>query len=239
MKSSFDWSSLDRYGVASYVWLISPKIVGQELSVQQFYKIVSTHLKKVFPLTFKNQIDPKVLPGWVYIGGLYYIDRDENQSLPITIVFQYRSKEDIIKTTRRRFWKMCITIADTLLHEVIHMRQHRRRNFRCLDEYISNASRAKIKEEQEYLGSPDEIDAYSFNIACELNEKFNGDRTQIQKYLNKKKIGRRHSSWRMYLKAFEHQHRHPVIVKVKKRVLYYLRAAERGYPYKSSKWINY
>jgi hypothetical protein len=239
MKNSFDWSSLDRYGVASYVWLISPKIVGRELSAQQFYKIVSTHLKKQFPLTFKNQIDPKVVSSWVYIGGLYYIDRDENQDLPITIVFQYKSKEDVIKITKRSFWKMCITISDTLLHEVIHMRQHRRRNFRCLDEYVSTASRAKIKEEQEYLGSPDEIDAYSFNIACELTEKFRGNRTQIIKYLNKKKLERRYSSWKMYLKAFEYKHKHPVIVKVKTRVLYYLRAAQRGYPYKSSKWINY
>jgi hypothetical protein len=45
------------------------------------------------------------------------------------------------------------------------MRQFRRRNFKQLPDYASNAEKSEIREEQEYLGCKDEIDAYSFNIA--------------------------------------------------------------------------
>jgi len=90
------------------------------------------------------------------------------------------------------------------------------------------------------LGNEDEIDAYSFNIACELIDKFNMNQKKILKYLNEDQRGknRKHNSWRMYLKAFQHNHNHKVIRKVKKKVLRYLPAAEYGRPYRTKEWIN-
>jgi hypothetical protein len=136
---------------------------------------------------------------------------------------------------------MCTTIADTILHEIIHMRQFRRRNFKELPDYASNAEKSKIREEQEYLGCSDEIDAYGFNIACELIDKFGKNKRQIVNYLNENQKGkkRRHNSWRMYLKAFEHDHNHPILQRVKKKVVRYLPAAEAGKPYRNKDWINW
>lgn len=241
MSHTFDWSQLNRYGIASYVWLIADRVVGRNLTTQQFYRIMSTHLKKQIPLKFKTQIDNKVIRGWVYIGGFYYVDMDEQYQKSIKLVFQYKSRDDIIYITNKRFWKICLTIADTILHEIIHMRQYRRRNFQHFDGYISEAADPKLQQEQEYLGSPDEIDAYSFNIACELTEKFDGDRNKIIQYLDidQKNLKNRSGCWKMYLKAFEHDHNHPVIQKLKKRIIYYLKAAQRGHPFVSSSWINY
>ena len=135
---------------------------------------------------------------------------------------------------------MCLSIADAVLHEIMHMRQFRRRKFKVLPDYESNAEKTELRNEQGYLGCSDEIDAYSFNIACELFEKFKGSKRDIINYLNQnqKNKRRKHNSWRMYLKAFEHNHDHPIIKRVKKKVVRYLVAAEIGKPYRNKDWIS-
>lgn len=241
MICSFDWSQLNRYGIATYAYLIADKIIDRDLRTDQFYRIITTHLKKEIPLKFKTQIDKKTKKGWVYIGGLYYMDKDEQYQPSIKLVFQYRSRDDTIRITDRRYWRMCLAIADTILHEIIHMRQYRKRNFREMEGYVSESTNLRIQKEQEYLGCADEIDAYSFNIACELTEKFDGDRDKIINFLNEdqKNLSYKHNCWNMYLKYFKDDHNHPVICQVKKRVLYYLRAAKRGKPFISNSWICY
>jgi hypothetical protein len=120
------------------------------------------------------------------------------------------------------------------------MRQYRRRKFKVLPDYASNADKTEIRMEQSYLGCSDEIDAYAFNIACELVEKFQGDKNQIINYLNENQKGkkRRHNSWRMYLKAFQYDHNHPIVQRVKKKVVSYLPQAYLGKPYRNKDWID-
>jgi hypothetical protein len=120
------------------------------------------------------------------------------------------------------------------------MRQFRRRKFKFLPDYASNAEKTEQRNEQIYLGSSDEIDAYGFNIACELTEKFKGDQTRIINYLakNQKNQKQKFNSWRMYQKAFNYDHSHPIIKKLKKKVVRYLPHALIGKPYKNKDWIN-
>jgi asparagine synthase (glutamine-hydrolysing) len=54
---------------------------------------------------------------------------------------------------------------------------------------------------------------------------------------NQKKKYRRHNSWRMYLKAFQHDHNHPIIQRVKKKDVRYLPQAYIGKPYRNKDWI--
>ena len=70
------------------------------------------------------------------------------------------------------------------MHELIHMRQYRRRKFKVLPDYASNADKTEQRDEQSYLGNSDEIDAYSYNIACELMDKFKYDTAKVVNYLN-------------------------------------------------------
>lgn len=237
----FNWSLLDRNGIANFVWQISPKIVKQPLTVSTFHSIVSTHLKKSLPVKVKKSINPVVLVGFVYIGGTYYGDCDEEHKKCIEIVFQYTNKDNVLDINAKRFWRMCYAIADSLLHELIHMRQYRRRAFKELPEYASNAEKTELRQEQSYLGCSDEIDAYGFNIACELMDKFKGDQHWVIEYLNENQKGkkRKHNSWRMYLKAFEHDHNHIIIQRVKKKVARYLTAATYGKPYRNKDWITW
>ena len=238
---NFDWSVLNRNSIILLISTLAPEIVKQPLTVEQFHKKITTLLKKHLPVRVRKTFSPKVDLGFVYVGGCYHSGYDEDYKKCIEILFQYRADEKIITLTSKRFASMCTTIADTLLHEIIHMRQFRRRNFKQLPDYASNAEKTKLRQEQEYLGCTDEIDAYGFNIACELMDKFNKNKKNIISYLNENQKGkyRRHNSWRMYLKAFEHNHNHTILQRVKKKVVRYLPAAEAGKPYRNKDWINW
>lgn len=238
-KIKFDWSLLDRYSIANYIGILYPEIVGNTLTIDLFHRKITQHLKKQLPLRFKKNIEKNLKPGELRIGGFYCSGRDQNRQKCIEIVFEYSLQSKKITITPRKFRRICLCIADTILHEIMHMRQYRRRDFKILPEYNSTAEKTKVRSEQRYLGCSDEIDAYSFNIACELIEKFKGDRFKIIDYLYEENFKwKKYDCWKMYLKTFEYDHSHPIILRVKKKVIKYLPAAKLGKPYKNNDWIS-
>ena len=240
-RSKFDWSILDRNSLYCYLWGVSDKIVGHPLFVPDIHKILANQLKTYLPIRVIKRFNEKVEFGYIYIGGAYYSDYDQDHEKCIEINFSYNPFEEKITLSKLRFKRMCMLFADTLLHEIIHMRQYRRRDYRVLPDYPSTAEKEEQRLEQRYLGCTDEIDAYGFNIACELTEKFSGDHKKIVKYLNenqKNKSGR-NNCWKDYVRAFDYNHNHPVIQKLKKKIIQYLPNAEIGKPYRNKDWINY
>jgi hypothetical protein len=237
----FDWSNLERNNIISTLLELSPDVCGQEIDVETFHTLISKRIKKHFPVMVNVEWDKKVKSYGAFVGGAYYSSKDEVGRKCIEIVIHYNPLHDVIKLTKIRFHHICKNIADTLLHEVVHMRQYRRRSFKVLPDYNSTAASNKIREEQNYLGCTDEIDAYGFNIACELVDKFQGNHRKIIRYLDSNHRGeqQRGCSFRMYLKAFGHNHDHEIIKRVKKKVIRYLPRAEEGRPFKSSDWICY
>lgn len=239
-RSKFDWSILDRAGLIEYFWSLYPEVCDQKISIHSLHTKISKHIKKQIPVRINKKRDPKVDPGWIWVGGTYYSDKDQEkkQCIELDLVYELFDEKTIL--TKRRYQRVCYTLADTLLHEIMHMRQYRRRKFKNLPDYASTASRAEKRQEQEYLGNSDEIDAYSFNIACELLDKFDYKTKKVIDYLNENQKGtnRRHNCWRMYLKAFDHDHNHPIIQRVKKKVIRYIPHAMNGKPYRNKDWIN-
>lgn len=239
-RMKFDWSSIDREYIAAFMFKLAPSVVKKELTIEQFHNKITTHLKKLVPVRVRKSAGSKVESNHCWIGGTYFSDWDREKTKSIEILFLYSLFDDTICINNKRFRAICYTIADTLLHEIIHMRQYRRRKFKILPDYASTAEKQELRQEQGYLGCSDEIDAYSFNIACELHDKFKGDSAEIINYLNENQKGkrRRHNSWRMYLKAFQHDHNHPIIQRVKSKVVRYLPFAEIGKPYRNKDWID-
>lgn len=239
--SKFDWSSLDRNTLATYLCLIAPKIVNQQVTPDKFHKILSKHLKSHIPLRISRKFDPTIDKNMILVGGCYhsYYDQEHKTSIEITLV--YNPNDEYLKINNTRFWKMCCGFADTILHELIHMRQFRRRNFKYLPDYASTAEKTEQRHEQEYLGCSDEIDAYGFNIACELIDRYGNNLKAISKHLdtNQKGVRKRIDCWRMYLKAFNHDHDHVIIKRLKKKIIRYLPNAAIGKPYRNKDWICY
>jgi hypothetical protein len=239
--SNFNWHSLNRDTLASLLGSITAKVVNQKLTPEQFHKILGGHIKKHIPLIITKRFDPKVIKNVMFIGGSYNSCRDQAYKSSIEVVLVYNPNDEYLKISKSKFGKICYGIADTILHELIHMRQYRRRDFKDLPDYASTAEKTEQQREQRYLGCSDEIDAYGFNIACELLSKFNKDVKEVINHLdvNQKSVRTRVDSWRMYLKAFDHDHNHIIIKRLKKKIIRYLPYAIIGKPYRNKDWICY
>lgn len=236
----FDWSTLDRNYIISHIMSLSPMLLGNKISAVGVHSIIKNKLKSLAPFKIKKTYTYKVDPGIPYVGGSYYSYLDQEYDNCIEICFYYFDKDTQIQFNRKQLHDTATLIADTVLHEIMHMRQYRRREFKSLPDYNSKAYRSDIRKEQAYLGNTDELDAYAFNIACELHEKFKGNTCKIVNYLNKPLKRTRHkNTWKIYLKAFEYDHNHLIIKRLKKKVVGYLPAAAIGKPYKSNDWINW
>lgn len=236
----FDWSTLDRNSIISHIMEISPVVINKKLPAAIVHSILKTKLKELAPFKIKKIYTYKVDPGVPYIGGSYYSYLDQEYDRCIEVSFYYFDEDTTVTFNRKQLNETATLIADTVLHEIMHMRQYRRRKFKSLTDYKSKAYKTDIREEQEYLGNTDELDAYAFNIACELFQKFKGSTTQVINYLNKPlKKSRHRNTWKIYLRAFEYDHNHPIIKRLKKKVVGYLPAAAIGKPYKSKDWINW
>jgi len=215
-------------------------LVNQTLSIPEFHKRLTNHIKSWMPIRSRKSYEEKVEKNQAWIGGVYHTDYDKERQKSIEVSLAYSKNYKTITMNAWRFSRLCNRVADVILHEVIHMRQARKRNFKNLPGYSSTAESSKQRQEQEYLGDNDEIDAYAFNMACELNEKFGGDMQQIVGYLNEPQRGKRryYDTWRMYLKAFNWDSDHRICRRIKKRSIYYLSRSQVSKPFQTKDWIS-
>jgi|688.fasta_scaffold371484_2 hypothetical protein len=240
-RESFNWSLLDRKKLIAILNGARKSVVGQRLSIEKLHKILAQQIRSQLPVKVKFQRRADQEHGLVYIGGCYYGDSDKGKkSAYVEIIFSYFMWDEYLKITQYRWQKMCEVFADTVLHEIIHIRQYRSRNWKSLVGYESQAELAKTRKNQNYYGHPDEIGAYAFNIACELYNRFGKKHFSIQKYLNSNNCKKhKRTTYSTYLSIFEMNHSHPVIKRLKKKVMFYLPYAEFGKPFKTSDFINY
>jgi hypothetical protein len=237
----YDWSILDRQLLIKIALLSNNQVVGKRLSPKELTARIRRHLTLFkIPISVTSTYHSQTEKNCIWIGGCYNINKDRLSKTPITVRLQYNPLDEYIVLTLKKFQKICVAIADTILHEIIHMRQYRRRLFEAISGYNSTAGSYSQRLEQDYLGHPDEIDAYSFNIACLLRDKFGKDYKQILKYLAGdfpvKKLKR--NPYSVYLETFDYNHDHPVIKKLKNKIMYYLQYAALGKPYKTNKWLK-
>lgn len=238
--TDFNWALLTRNALIKMVLLCRDSIVNKSLPVDELHKILSHHLKMHLPINIKRQTRKKTDSGFLFIGGLYYSDHDQQGDRPIKLVFQYNPTDTHITIGNARFRRAAMLIADTILHEIIHMRQYRRRAFKILPAYASTANNYVQRTTQNYLGNTDEIDAYGFNIACELNDRFRGNDEKVVEYLNLHQSIQKNkkSNWIKYLTTFDNNHSHSKIKQLKKKIIYYLPKAKLGKPYKNEDWLS-
>ena len=238
-SATFNWSLLTRENLIKMMRKCGPQVINKKLKVKDLQKILSKHLKSNLPVKVTQDKDWKTEPGWVYVGGIYWSFSDKKGHQAIEILFSYHPLEETLELSKSKFDRICVGVADTILHEIIHMRQYRSRAWKELPGYSSVAEKSRQRAEQNYLGHPDEIDAYAFNIACGLRSRMSSAK-EVAYHLNLDHTDKRlrKDSYYMYLKSFDHKHSHPVIKKLKKRVMYYVPYAELGKPYKTTDWLK-
>lgn len=239
-KIWFDWASLDRKYLIGLFNPIRKQIVGQKLTPTQIQKILSKHIKQHIPIKVSKSIHNKNKIDNINVGGFYYSWLDKKRYKAIEIRFGFNPTNKFINYSNYKFNKLAINFSDIVLHEIIHTRQFRSRNFKYLPEYPSTAESYTQRQKQIYLGDRDEIDAYAFNVACELIDRFGNNQKNIVNYMNKDLQDTRYSKdcWKMYLDTFDHDHQHPVIKRLKSKTIRYLSNAQIGKPFKTSDWLK-
>ena len=240
--NSFDWSILDRTLIIDIVGYLGAELIGKSVPVVDFTPNIRSLFRSLdFPINIRTCYGKKTETDSVWVGGLYDSSKDQTNNISIYLLLQFNPLQRQIKINKLNFKRMCSTIADTILHEIIHMRQYRRRNYVDIIGYHSTAQSGRQRAEQVYLGHDDEIDAYAFNIACQLVDRFLDDHEETVKYLNSNQMDKRKktTSFKMYLEAFDHDHGHKVIRKLKKKIINYMpNARDFGKPYKTTDWLR-
>jgi hypothetical protein len=239
-RKPFNWSLLDRENLYSILYELKPCVVGKRLSARTLQKRLSDHIKYYLPIRVRMDSDITHEKGLVYIGGTYYSHHDQNGYKQIEVVFSYKSKDATLVLSDHRWDRMCRLFADTVLHEIIHLRQYRTRKFKDIPGYESTAYYAKDRKEQEYYGNKDEMGAFAFNIACEMYDKFGDNFGAAKRYMdsNLPKKSKK-STYSKYLKSFDWNHSHPIIRRMKKKIIRNLPYAEIGKPFRTNDHLTY
>jgi|688.fasta_scaffold432700_2 hypothetical protein len=234
---SYDWSKLDRYSLADYIFLLKDELTNKQISIDFFHKKIKNHLKKVIPLIIRKKVNPKLKENEIEIGACYYYNLDQQHKTSIALDFFYSDKTDNIFLKNNYFLKTCYLIADNVFHEIIHMKQYRMRNFKFSKDYKSSSNNYDKKMSQEYLGNRDEIDAYAFNFACELYDYFWEDTDKILNILDDLENNRNKKyGLGVYIKNFKNDKK--ILEILKKKIIKYIPAAKRGRPYKRCNIIS-
>lgn len=220
---------------------IQGQVINKKITVAELHRTLTKHIKQYLPVKVSLIRNPKNKKDWVYIGGAYYSDLDKKNRDPfIEIVFSYHTEQKKITVSRYKWIRMCSLFADTILHELIHMRQYRTRKFKNLPGYLSYAYYAKDRRQQQYYGHPDEIGAFAYNIASDMIQRFGTDKSVIQNYLDSMQCKRhKNSLYNEYLKTFWYNHNHRVIKRLKKKVYSQIDNAILGKPFRTTDHLTY
>jgi len=236
----FDWSELTRSNLYSMFYSLNSEIVGKELSPNQIQNRINRHIKAHLPVKLRKCIYAPTEKGYIFMGGVYYSDLDKNSKPCIEVNFNYNPTDAKFKITNYRWRRMSMRFADVMLHEMVHMRQFRSRNFKSIPGYQSTAELAKERKEQNYYGDRDEMGAFAFNTACELIDRFGYNPTQISHYMDSFECRRHKNSWwYQYLKTFDWNHDHPIIRRMKNLIMRQLENAYIGKPFKTTNHLTY
>lgn len=202
---------------------IKPSIVNQFYSVDELIQDLGVFIGSRFNIDVKHAEASQVDQNDIDLNGFYDGGLDEAGDTAIEIYLVTNPMQDVMIIDESQFDIIVRRIADTLSHEVIHMRQARARDFLEVErwEFSYTDEDEEYSEEEEnrwYLSSPDEINAYAYNIANELLDRH--DLPIVMEKLNNIKNISIEDSLNLwaYVNTFSKDASHPVMKRLIKRV---------------------
>ena len=147
---------------------LEPKVVDQVFPINDLVDLIGRFISRKFRVSTLHAHAHEVELTELNINAFYDPERDElgRNSVELVLVTNPNDRHLILD---QPLWNLFVNrLADSLAHELIHMRQARSRDFLFVE---SRAYREmEIDENLTYLSDLDEIDAYAYNIATELRE---------------------------------------------------------------------
>ena len=240
-RKAFNWSVLDRDTLYSMLYKLRKEVVGKRLAIEEISSKISKHIKKHLPVRVTSERFKEAKGNEIWIGGMYHSDYDKKGfSRFIEVQLAFPPDIETMKITQHRWTRICVVFSDIILHEIIHTRQFRARNFKPIPLYQSTAQYAKERKQQEYYGDRDEMGAHAFNMACDMIDKFGWNPKAIAEYLDIEQPNRkRKSMWQRFLAAFDNNHNHPKVRQMKLKILRQLEYAYVGKPFRTTNHLTY
>lgn len=196
------------------------EIVNQFLTTDELVGKYGMFIGTRFNVDVKHAASAQVEPNDIELNGYYDGGLDEFGDIPIELYLITNPMLEISLIDNKQFDLISRKIADTLSHEVIHMKQYRARDFLEVETvgYSDYEDEDEDEENRYYLSSPDEINAYAYNIANELldHHSFPVALEKLNR-LSAIEIADSVNLW-AYVQAFEKDVNHPVIRKLVKQV---------------------
>jgi hypothetical protein len=196
------------------------QFIGQTTTPKQFVHKLGIFLSRRHPITVRLEFNNTILGQDEFtIGGLYDVVRDEDKLKPLAFFFIMNHPADTLwPITESIVDELALELIEALAHEYQHLYQYRTRDYILNRDYKSRAKDPKLKEDQEYLGQPDEIDAYATNIAVKFYLGNHGMSQTAKKFS---------LDLKNYYKAFGPDH--PVVKQLIKKVIKKLQYLESHY----------
>ncbi len=197
---------------------LKPFVINQCMVVDELIQDLGVFLGTRFNIDVKHAEATQVDQNDIELNGYYDGGLDEAGDIPIEIYLVTNPMQDVMLIDEAGFDLISRKIADTLSHEVIHMQQYRARDFLEVETIEYNEFDDEEEENRWYLSSPDEINAYAYNIANELLDRHSYP--QVLEKLNKVKdisIDDSINLW-AYVNAFSKDINHPVLKRLIKKV---------------------
>ncbi len=143
--------------------LTTSRMAVTELT-KKMRKVVGTDEIRLF-----TKRDSKVDKNDIVIGGLYDPFEDQAGLPSVSIYVTYSPKQKTIRFQDIDWPSISLCVVECIGHELVHQEQYRARDFDLGPTFFVSAKEDKaLRENQEYLGSTDEIEAYGYSIAAEI-----------------------------------------------------------------------
>lgn len=218
IRALFD--EMVEYGVANVDKVFTPPDLTKVLR----------HYAGNIDITVKTKRSARVDLNQVVVGGYYDPNEDEDDFPSIFIDIAFNPEQKTIKVADIAWRDLCADIIECIGHEIVHQEQYRRRNFDIGPGMFISTSEDKFRrDEQEYLGNPDEIEAYGYSIAVQifLKEK---PRSITGKHIQKSAM------FQSYAELFGVQH--PTVKKLIMYVVFYFNQIKGSSTVKKTKQLT-
>lgn len=160
---------------------ISNDVRNKFIPVDEMINLLAFYVSTNYRVNVSHAMSVKAPANSLIVSGDYDYEADEEGKVPINLVFITHTLDKVLLWDEDDLKFIAKQIADTLIHELVHMKQTRDRNFEPVV-IVDNLPDDDEEVNRMYLSQADEIDAYAYNIASELNDEDNEG--NIKKYLS-------------------------------------------------------
>jgi hypothetical protein len=143
-------------------------LINKSITPHNFVRQLGKHLNKhhSIKVDYYRGDDSILSPGDFTIGAEYdpSLDEERRKQFKLTLIINQPKKSPWLITGKIAD-DITLELVEALVHEYRHQHQYRSRRFMMNRGYVNKHSN-NTTNDQEYLGMPDEIDAYAANIAA-------------------------------------------------------------------------